>query len=448
MDNLLIYILKTTLSLSLLYLVYILLFRRETFLVFNRAFLILSALLSFILPHISLPLPFDLNEDQIHHLSLDRLLSEIPENSYNLVYHQSGSTPIYSGTDHFGTVLGIIYLLGVFVYLLLFLFHLYQISRVGENYTSEYLNGINIVKTTGNLSPFSFFKTIYIDKEKFRPLDLHQIIIHEKVHINERHTFDLLFFELMKAIHWFNPIIWLMARSMKETHEFIADRAVINGGHNSIAYQYLIIKQSVGLRAFSMVNTFSHSQIKRRINMLNKARSKNKSLFKILFIIPVLILLLTIFHVPGTALEVPSINNTISVFHPPLHSGRLTVGFEEMINPFTKKAVFHKGWDIAAPQGTKIYACQSGTVVEADSVKGYGNRIVINHSQGYTTLYSHLLKIMVSKKQVVKIGEIIGLVGNTGLSTAPHLHFELQLNKKVIDPGEKLDISVYSNKQY
>ncbi|MBN2681420.1 MAG: M23 family metallopeptidase [Bacteroidales bacterium] len=95
----------------------------------------------------------------------------------------------------------------------------------------------------------------------------------------------------------------------------------------------------------------------------------------------------------------------------------------------------HSGIDISAPKGTKVYASGDGTVVDASwNSGGYGRMIVIDHGFGYRTVYAHLHAISVRKGQTVKRGEIIGKVGSTGLSVSSHLHYEVRINNKPVDP--------------
>jgi len=95
----------------------------------------------------------------------------------------------------------------------------------------------------------------------------------------------------------------------------------------------------------------------------------------------------------------------------------------------------HEGTDLTARRGTEIHATGDGVIEEVKSSKrGYGNQIMINHGFGYKTRYAHLSKFLVKTGQKVKRGEVIGLVGNTGLSTGPHLHYEVRKNGRAIDP--------------
>lgn len=114
--------------------------------------------------------------------------------------------------------------------------------------------------------------------------------------------------------------------------------------------------------------------------------------------------------------------------------GALGSPFGSRINPISKKKEFHKGVDIKANSSTPIKSALDGTVFAAEYEKSYGNYIILNHSDGITTLYAHCSKLLVKNGQKVKKGQIIALVGSTGNSTGPHLHFEVHKDGKLLDP--------------
>lgn len=117
------------------------------------------------------------------------------------------------------------------------------------------------------------------------------------------------------------------------------------------------------------------------------------------------------------------------------HLKRLASGFGYRIDPIYKVRKFHEGLDFSAPIGTPIYATGDGVVEKVKrSRRGYGKHVIINHGFGYKTLYAHMSKIIVKPGQKVKRGQIIGYVGNTGKSTAPHLHYEVWKNGKKVNP--------------
>lgn len=114
---------------------------------------------------------------------------------------------------------------------------------------------------------------------------------------------------------------------------------------------------------------------------------------------------------------------------------RMSSGFGMRIDPFTKARKMHKGMDFSAPRGTPIFATGDGLVLRADSRStGYGKHIRIEHGFGYKTIYAHLHKFNVRKGQKVKRGDIIGFVGSTGRSEAPHLHYEVLKDDRRINP--------------
>jgi murein DD-endopeptidase MepM/ murein hydrolase activator NlpD len=110
-------------------------------------------------------------------------------------------------------------------------------------------------------------------------------------------------------------------------------------------------------------------------------------------------------------------------------------GYGWRIHPIYKTPEFHPGMDFAAPQGTEIFATANGTVTVADDKsQGYGNHVVIDHGFGYETLYGHMVKFIVVPGQKVTRGQVIGYVGTTGLSTAPHCHYEVHKNGELMNP--------------
>lgn len=113
---------------------------------------------------------------------------------------------------------------------------------------------------------------------------------------------------------------------------------------------------------------------------------------------------------------------------------RVASGFGVRIDPVYHVRKFHQGMDFTAPTGTEIFATGNATVKFTGWKQGYGNTVVLDHGFGYETLYAHLYKSLVRKGQKVRRSDIIALVGNTGKSTGPHLHYEVRLHGKPVDP--------------
>lgn len=113
---------------------------------------------------------------------------------------------------------------------------------------------------------------------------------------------------------------------------------------------------------------------------------------------------------------------------------RVASGYGVRIDPVYHVRRMHTGMDFTAPTGTDVYATGNGTVTFVGWKQGYGNTVVVDHGFGYSTLYAHLFKQLVHVGQKVKRGDVIALVGNTGKSTGPHLHYEVRLQNQPIDP--------------
>lgn len=119
-----------------------------------------------------------------------------------------------------------------------------------------------------------------------------------------------------------------------------------------------------------------------------------------------------------------------SGFQFPLTEARISSGFGKRLDPFTKKDTFHGGIDLAAEQGSDVFASMDGEVIFKGKQGGYGNLIILKHSLGYETRYGHLFDFNINIGQKVKKGQKIGEVGQTGRATGPHLHFEIRRNSK------------------
>jgi murein DD-endopeptidase MepM/ murein hydrolase activator NlpD len=122
-------------------------------------------------------------------------------------------------------------------------------------------------------------------------------------------------------------------------------------------------------------------------------------------------------------------------------SGKISSRFGKRTDPVNKKKAIHEGVDIKGKRGDRILATASGKVIKAMKNGGYGNYVEIDHGNGYITVYGHMQNYLVKKGERIKQGQVIGQVGSTGRSTGPHLHYEIQLNKKPIDPAKFMKVA-------
>jgi murein DD-endopeptidase MepM/ murein hydrolase activator NlpD len=120
--------------------------------------------------------------------------------------------------------------------------------------------------------------------------------------------------------------------------------------------------------------------------------------------------------------------------HGPVAGRRITSGFGVRVDPFTRRLARHNGIDIAAPRNTPITAAGAGRVTYAGYRSTHGNTVEINHGNGLTTRYSHAARVLVRRGEVVRAAQPIAVVGSTGRSTGPHLHFEVLRNGTPVEP--------------
>jgi murein DD-endopeptidase MepM/ murein hydrolase activator NlpD len=115
-------------------------------------------------------------------------------------------------------------------------------------------------------------------------------------------------------------------------------------------------------------------------------------------------------------------------------NGSITSGFGRRMHPIYNVTLFHSGIDFSASEGTRVHSTGDGIVAFSGYDKGYGQKVIINHGYGYKTIYAHLSKSLVRQGQRIQRGEIIALSGNTGVSTGPHLHYEVQKDNVKVNP--------------
>ena len=147
-----------------------------------------------------------------------------------------------------------------------------------------------------NMPPFSFFNFLVVNSSQFDSQRFSQIIAHEKVHICQWHTIDILFTEIASILLWANPLIWISKRYIKLNLEYIADEAVLNTGVNKKAYQYSLLYTSLNPEKCRLANLFNSSPIKLRIKMMNSKKSSWIGLYKYTLVIPLTIAVYFIIH--------------------------------------------------------------------------------------------------------------------------------------------------------
>jgi len=291
-NSLILYFYESTICLGILYLFYYVLLRKERIYSFNRIYLIGSLLFSSVLPFLNFSLSTLSGSNSI--------LSEIILKAGNPVLlpeakiiHEIQFFSVFSIS--WPDMLILIYFTGVIYFLSKFIIGITRIFLLFRKYEVRRYKGKSLIYIKNNSAPFSFFKLIFLNPSLIKTDQVERIINHETAHVEQFHTIDLLFIELLTSIIWINPIIWLIRRSLKETHEFLADREVTEHEDNLLEYQNLLLNLNINRTVFELTNYFNKSMLKRRIIMMTTDKSTKFAIFKLLMIVPTIILITWIF---------------------------------------------------------------------------------------------------------------------------------------------------------
>ena len=285
---------KASVGTALLYLFYQLFLMKETHFSLNRVFLLGSLIFPLLIPWINNPFLREVSETPFVQI-LDTI--QISETSKIVESHFS-----------IWHLLLIIYFIGVLVFtikLIINFIHLLQITRKTE---TKIYNGVRVQVSKDNISPFSFWKTIYLNTDILKADEIDIIIKHETIHIKQYHTLDILFIEFLRILFWFNPFLLMVQKSLKELHEYTADQYVKNTQKDISSYIYVLGK-STGY-PIEMSNNFNKPLILKRMKMMTKKPSKWASTLKVMLAIPLLFGLILVFSIREmSAKAIPSIFN-------------------------------------------------------------------------------------------------------------------------------------------
>lgn len=273
---------------ALFLLVYDLVFRKETFFNYNRAYLLISSVLSLVLPFLKLP--------RLQSVTTKDFVIELPEVLIGVetlteneiqIAEITGITVEQSSQPIWQTIL----IIGGCIALALFLFKLSKIFWMRSNNPKRWRNNVLVVRLIESTKVFSFFNMIFLG-DRIPEKEQSTIYNHELVHIKELHSLDLLFFEILRIIFWFNPLVYIYQNRIKELHEYIADAKAVKH-HGASNYYQALLNQIFDVNNVSFTNTFfNKSLIKKRIAMLQKSRSKKTNLLKYTLLLPVVLVML------------------------------------------------------------------------------------------------------------------------------------------------------------
>lgn len=271
------YDIKVAVLIAVFYVFYRVLLCRETLHRMNRIVLLTTAALSFVLP--------------LCIITIHR--TEIIAGAAPLTGLTEGATTGIPGASlsvqpWWHTAMMVLYITGVATVICKILISLISILRLIRSAQDvREFRGSRLIISDTHSAPFSWMNYIIIGRDDYEQ-GIEEILEHEKAHIGLRHSWDLLLVDLISAIQWFNPAIWMLRSDIRDIHEYEADEAVLLKGVNVRHYQYLLVSKAMADSGFSITNQFNHSNLKLRINMMTKKKSSKRSALKALYILPVI----------------------------------------------------------------------------------------------------------------------------------------------------------------
>lgn len=255
--------------------VYDLFLKKETFFNLNRIYLLLTPIFGFALPFIS----FGFIQQYIP----QEYIIQLPA----IIIGGKVSGTVSSSPSLWMSGLVLIWIFGMLLSALLFIHKLYKIYKLNAAGTLKTEGDCKLILLPKTDIAFSFYNTIFLG-ESISEENKSSIIAHEKIHIEQNHTLDLLFFEILRIVFWFNPLVYLFQNRISTLHEFIADAKVIVQKDKKQYYQNLL-SEVFQTEKISFINTFfNQSLIKKRIIMLQKSKSRKISQIKYLLLLPII----------------------------------------------------------------------------------------------------------------------------------------------------------------
>ena len=276
----LMYLIKANVVLVVLFGFYQLISAGDTFFKWRRLSLLTVYVLSLLLPTIDLSVL--VNETAPLGNILPRMAYNLPEVMVQPTrdafdWHQL-AVWLYAGV-------ALVLLLRVF-------WQVVVVCRLAQRSERATLHGTAVCLLTGDYSPFSFFRWIFVNPVNKSPSQVKQILTHEQTHVAQWHSVDALLSQLFVAAFWFNPVAWLMRLQVRNNLEYLADRSVISGGTDKKAYQYHLLAVAYRTNVATITNNFNVLPLKKRIKMMNKQTSNSLARFKYLLFVPLAIALL------------------------------------------------------------------------------------------------------------------------------------------------------------
>lgn len=292
------YLLEANLYLVLFYGFYKLLLYKETFYSINRFYLIFSPLAAFLLPFLQLGI-LKYPKIIVANFPSAEVINRV---DFQIAQVQNPTKEIFFTGDN---ILLTIYILVALVFLSKLFISLARILKMQTGPSTIVERDVKLYELKGSKVAFSFFNLLFLDPDL---QEKETILKHELVHIKQRHSFDVLFFEMLQIINWFNPICYIIKHDVKLIHEYLADEKITHFDVEKYSYAMFLIKNSIGIQDLRLTNQiFNSSKLKNRINMLNQKKSTSWARLKLVLVLPLVAAMLVTstlaFKKPGAILD-------------------------------------------------------------------------------------------------------------------------------------------------
>lgn len=268
------FIIKSTTSLFVIYLLYVILLVKENMHVFKRHYLLFGLLFSAIIPFIEFNMNSRISETIYPMINYQQI---------NRIYHEPELLPQDKPEITF-SIRWIVFAAYFFVFVLLltrYMFNIFKLMRQKKNNPKYEFEGYSVSLISQPSPLYSFLNTIYMNEKDYENGTIRkEILIHELTHVRQRHSIDILLIELFQVVFWFNPLLWLYKREMKLNHEYIADSQVVKSEINVHDYQNFMLGVVLQNNSSFLASNYSYSFIKNRLIMLTKKKSLVRAWFK------------------------------------------------------------------------------------------------------------------------------------------------------------------------
>ncbi|MDO5522802.1 MAG: M56 family metallopeptidase, partial [Bacteroidia bacterium] len=291
MEQLIAYIIKVNAALIIFYLLYIAFLKKDTFFAFRRYFLLVAIGFSFVYPFVAVSAWGNIFTFEKPQEYTAQVMVEEPSFAVVLADEIQVAEPESNIEVNWWRVLLLAFSAGFVFFLIRFVWQLISILHIKHKSERKDIDGIRVFDLHEEITPFSFFRWIFIHVDSHSPAETKQILLHEQTHARQWHSADIMLMELLSIFFWWNPAVWLMKREITINLEHLADNGVLRYGVNSRDYQYHLLRLTYHQNNAQLVNNFNVSQLKQRITMMNKTKSPARKLAKYLIALPLALLL-------------------------------------------------------------------------------------------------------------------------------------------------------------